>query len=154
MGPGLRDRVIYRELFPFGLTVADLSNDVRPVAVSLAHVAARQEMRSLMHGAGAGQRRAGRSRSTRRHDVLSLIWLALAAIAVWALVRLGRQIRKGRNRGQWRVAATLFSAVMLAGGGAGGVARGVSGRGWDGRRGPLSDLQLTHPAGSPEGREA
>ncbi len=52
MGPGLRDRVIYRELFPFGLTVADLSNDVRPVAVSLAHVAARQELRSLMLALG------------------------------------------------------------------------------------------------------
>lgn len=48
VGPGLRDRVIYRELFPFGLTVADLSPEVRPVAVSLAHVAARQELRSLM----------------------------------------------------------------------------------------------------------
>jgi DnaJ-domain-containing protein 1 len=47
---------------------------------------------------------------------LSLIWLALAAIAVWALVRLGRQSEGGRGRGQWRVAATLFSAVMLAGG--------------------------------------
>jgi hypothetical protein len=32
MGPGLRDRVIYRELFPFGLTIADLSPQVRPVA--------------------------------------------------------------------------------------------------------------------------
>ncbi len=52
IGPGLRDRVIYRELFPFGLTVADLSNEVRPVAVSLAHVAARQEMRSLMLALG------------------------------------------------------------------------------------------------------
>ncbi|MEJ6790673.1 molecular chaperone DnaJ [Brevundimonas sp. BR2-1] len=46
---------------------------------------------------------------------MSLIWLALAAIAVWALVRLGRQ-SESRGRGQWRVAATLFSAVMLAGG--------------------------------------
>lgn len=46
---------------------------------------------------------------------MSLIWLALAAIAVWALVRLGRQT-EGRGRGQWRVAATLFSAVMLGGG--------------------------------------
>jgi uncharacterized membrane protein len=46
---------------------------------------------------------------------LSLIWLVLAAITVWALVRLGRQT-EGRGRGQWRVAATLFSAVMLAGG--------------------------------------
>ncbi len=52
VGPGLRDRVIYRELFPFGLTVADLSAEVRPVAVSLAHVAARQEMRSLMQAMG------------------------------------------------------------------------------------------------------
>lgn len=52
VGPGLRDRVIYRELFPFGLTVADLSSEVRPVAVSLAHVAARQEMRNLMQALG------------------------------------------------------------------------------------------------------
>lgn len=52
VGPGLRDRVIYRELFPFGLTVADLSNDIRPVSVSLAHVAARQEMRNLMQALG------------------------------------------------------------------------------------------------------
>ena len=46
---------------------------------------------------------------------MSLIWLLLAAIAVWALVRLGRQ-GEGPRRGQWRIAATLFSAVMLAGG--------------------------------------
>jgi chromosome partitioning protein len=47
LGPGLRDRVIYRELYPFGLTIADLSPTVRPVPVSLGHVAARQELRSL-----------------------------------------------------------------------------------------------------------
>jgi chromosome partitioning protein len=52
MGPGLRDRVIYRELFPFGLTVADLSPQIRPVAMSLQHVAARQELRSLMESLG------------------------------------------------------------------------------------------------------
>ena len=52
IGPGLRDRVIYRELFPFGLTIADLSAEVRPVAVSLAHVAARQELRAMMVAAG------------------------------------------------------------------------------------------------------
>jgi len=46
---------------------------------------------------------------------LSLIWLALGAIALWALVRLGRQ-GKRPGRGQWRVAATLFSAVLLGGG--------------------------------------
>jgi chromosome partitioning protein len=49
---GLRDRVIYRELFPFGLTVNDLSSSVRPVQVSLAHVSARQELRILMSELG------------------------------------------------------------------------------------------------------
>jgi chromosome partitioning protein len=52
IGPGLRDRVIYRELFPFGLTVADLSPTSRPVAMSLQHVAARQELRALMTALG------------------------------------------------------------------------------------------------------
>jgi chromosome partitioning protein len=49
---GLRDRVIYRELFPFGLTVSDLSRTVRPVQVSLSHVSARQELRVLMYDLG------------------------------------------------------------------------------------------------------
>jgi len=49
---GLRDRVIYRELFPFGLTVSDLSKTVRPVQVSLAHVVARQELRVLLFELG------------------------------------------------------------------------------------------------------
>ncbi len=52
LGAGLRDRVIYRELFPFGLTVADLSAKVRPVEVSLTHIAARQELRQLMADLG------------------------------------------------------------------------------------------------------
>ena len=52
IGAGLRDRVIYRELFPFGLTVADLSAKVRPVPVSLVHVSARQELRALLHSVG------------------------------------------------------------------------------------------------------
>ena len=45
---------------------------------------------------------------------MSLVWLALAAIAVWALVRLGRQTER-RGRGHWRVTATQFSAVLIAG---------------------------------------
>jgi chromosome partitioning protein len=49
---GLRDRVIYRELFPFGLTVADLGPTVRPVPPSLGHVAARQELRLMMADLG------------------------------------------------------------------------------------------------------
>ena len=46
---------------------------------------------------------------------MGLIWLALAAIAVWALVRLGRQTERN-GRGDWRVAATLISAALLGGG--------------------------------------
>ena len=49
---GLRDRVIYRELFPFGLTVSDLSRTVRPVQISLSHVAARQELRMVLQDLG------------------------------------------------------------------------------------------------------
>lgn len=45
---------------------------------------------------------------------MSLVWLALAAIAVWALVRLGRQTER-RGQGHWRVTATLFSAVLIGG---------------------------------------
>ena len=45
---------------------------------------------------------------------MSLVWLALAAIAVWALVRLGRQTERP-GRAHWRVAATLLAAVMTAG---------------------------------------
>ena len=55
IGPGLRDRVIYRELFPFGLTVADLSPGVRPIPVSLSHIAARQELRALVQALGLAE---------------------------------------------------------------------------------------------------
>ncbi len=46
---------------------------------------------------------------------MGLIWLALVGIAVWALVRLGRQ-SEGPRRGQWRIAATLLSAALIGGG--------------------------------------
>lgn len=46
---------------------------------------------------------------------MSLPWLVLGAIAVWALIRLGRHSER-RGRAQWRVAATLLSAVLLGGG--------------------------------------
>ncbi len=46
---------------------------------------------------------------------MGLIWLVLAAIAVWALVRLGRQ-SEGARRGHWRISATVLSGVLMAGG--------------------------------------
>ncbi|MGH7024976.1 MAG: division plane positioning ATPase MipZ [Caulobacteraceae bacterium] len=49
---GLRDRVIYRELFPFGLTVSDLARGVRPIQVSMGHIVARQELRMLLYELG------------------------------------------------------------------------------------------------------
>jgi chromosome partitioning protein len=49
---GLRDRVIYRELYPFGLTVSDLTRGVRPLPVSMGHIVARQELRMLMYELG------------------------------------------------------------------------------------------------------
>jgi len=49
---GLRDRVIYRELYPFGLTVSDLARGIRPVQVSMGHIVARQELRMLLHELG------------------------------------------------------------------------------------------------------
>jgi DnaJ-domain-containing protein 1 len=45
---------------------------------------------------------------------MALIWLGLAAIAVWALIRLGRQSERA-GRGHWRITATIFGAVMMAG---------------------------------------
>lgn len=45
---------------------------------------------------------------------MGLIWLALAAIVVWTLVRLGRQGERP-GRGHWRIAATVLGAVCLAG---------------------------------------
>lgn len=45
---------------------------------------------------------------------MTLIILALAAIALWALIRLGRQTERA-GRGHWRVSATILAAVMLGG---------------------------------------
>lgn len=53
---------------------------------------------------------------------MGLIWLIVGGIALWALVRLGRQT-EGPGRGQWRVSATLIAAACL-GGGALALARG------------------------------
>lgn len=43
-----------------------------------------------------------------------LIGLALAAVALWVLVRLGKQTEKAR-RGHWRISATLLGGTCFAG---------------------------------------
>ncbi len=45
--PGLSERVIYRELFPMGLTLLDIAHFSE---VGLGHVAARQELREMVSG--------------------------------------------------------------------------------------------------------
>ncbi len=44
---------------------------------------------------------------------MGLIWPILAIIALWALVRLGRQGEQP-GRGHWRIAATVLGAVLMA----------------------------------------
>ena len=48
LAPGLSERVIYRELFPSGLTLLDLTEEGSNVTFTMSHVAARQEMRDLI----------------------------------------------------------------------------------------------------------
>ena len=48
IGPSLRERVAYREMFPFGLTIADLAPGVRPANVSSPRAAAREELQELL----------------------------------------------------------------------------------------------------------
>jgi chromosome partitioning protein len=50
--PGFGERVIFRELFPKGLTLLDLREGGMGVAMNLSHVAARQEVRALIQAIG------------------------------------------------------------------------------------------------------
>jgi chromosome partitioning protein len=48
--PGLHERVIFRELFPKGLTLLDLHQIGQAGQVGVAHIAARQELREMIAG--------------------------------------------------------------------------------------------------------
>lgn len=48
LAPGFAERVIYRELFPVGLTLLDLTEDGSTIPFTMSHVAARQELRDLI----------------------------------------------------------------------------------------------------------
>ncbi|MBL4595313.1 MAG: AAA family ATPase [Robiginitomaculum sp.] len=48
IAPGFAERVIYRELFPAGLTLLDLTEKGSQINFTLSHVAARQELRDLL----------------------------------------------------------------------------------------------------------
>lgn len=48
VGPSLRERVAYREMFPFGLTLADVAAKVKPGASAGAKLVAREEVNALL----------------------------------------------------------------------------------------------------------
>jgi len=48
LAPGFAERVIYRELFPLGLTLLDLTESGSTLPFTMSHVAARQELRDLL----------------------------------------------------------------------------------------------------------
>lgn len=59
-GAGLSERVIYRELFLKGLTLLDLREQRAGVALSMSHLAARQELRALVQSIGVSAADAAR----------------------------------------------------------------------------------------------
>ncbi len=48
VAPGFSERVIYRELFPLGLTMLDLPFPGLAMPLTMSHIAARQEVRELL----------------------------------------------------------------------------------------------------------
>jgi len=52
LAPGFGERVIFRELFPTGLTLLDLRDGELGVPLNMSHVAARQEVRALLQAIG------------------------------------------------------------------------------------------------------
>ncbi len=48
IAPGFCERVIYREMFPMGLTLLDLHEPSAEMRMTMSHVAARQEVRDMM----------------------------------------------------------------------------------------------------------
>jgi chromosome partitioning protein len=48
IAPGLSERVVFREMFPSGLTLLDLAEEAGGANLQLSHVAARQELRELV----------------------------------------------------------------------------------------------------------
>ncbi|MDX1712060.1 MAG: division plane positioning ATPase MipZ, partial [Rhodovibrionaceae bacterium] len=57
LAPGFSERVIFRELFPKGLTLLDLRERGVGVSLNLSHVAAREEVRGLLDAIGVAEPR-------------------------------------------------------------------------------------------------
>ncbi|MDF2094687.1 division plane positioning ATPase MipZ [Aquibaculum arenosum] len=68
LAPGFGERVIFRELFPKGLTLLDLKESGEGLTMS--HIAARQEVRELLRTIGLGSEETGAEEAFARAAVL------------------------------------------------------------------------------------
>jgi chromosome partitioning protein len=84
---GFGERVIFRELFPKGLTLLDLRDEAVDTPLSMSHVAARQELRSLLNAVAP---QAEQNQSSTDGDAANLeaakgtgFWIARALTNAW-----------------------------------------------------------------------
>lgn len=85
LAEGISERVVFRELFPIGMTVLDeLNEDVLGSAPSLSHLAARQEVRSLVSMLRLPMDEAGRRRAEARKRWMDNGGEPVAKLAIFA----------------------------------------------------------------------
>ena len=73
LAPGFGERVIFRELFPKGLTLLDLPDDMTEgISLTLSHVAARQELRALLQAIALPSRDSAWARRVMDEDDASM----------------------------------------------------------------------------------
>ena len=73
LAPGFGERVIFRELFPKGLTLLDLTDDkTESFSLTMSHIAARQELRALLQAIALPARDRARARHVPADDKASI----------------------------------------------------------------------------------
>ena len=77
--PGFSERVVYREMFPAGLTLLDLTEDETGPGLTMSHVAARAELTALLAAALQAFPVEPLSGLKRRFNGLSGAWRCAAA---------------------------------------------------------------------------
>ena len=87
LSDGFGERVIFRELFPKGLTLLDLRDGAVDTPLSMSHVVARQELRSLLNAVAP---QAEKNRSSTNGDATNLetakgtgLWITRALTNAW-----------------------------------------------------------------------
>ena len=83
---GFGERVIFRELFPKGLTLLDLRDQAADTPLSMSHVAARQELRSLLNAVAPSVEQDQPSMDSQSADPQHAgtgLWITRALANVW-----------------------------------------------------------------------